>query len=139
MAGEELRENFASVMSSDVVVMSIDVDLLNGMMEKNISMAKCIIKFFGSKLKNVEDRLESLVLQDARERIIEFIKMYANSYGKQIGYELLLKHSFTQQDIANYTGTSRQTVTTVLNQLKKTNKIHFRGKSMLIRNIAALS
>lgn len=139
LAGEEIRDNYSSVMSSNASVMSVDRDLMTGMMERNIKLAMCIINFFGKRLKSAEERLESLVLQDARERIIEFIKLYANAYGKQVGYELLLKHSFTQQDIANYTGVSRQTVTTVLNQLKRSNKIHFRGKSMLIRNIAALS
>jgi CRP-like cAMP-binding protein len=53
--------------------------------------------------------------------------------------ELLIKHSMTQQDIANYTGTSRQTVTSILNDLKKTNKIYFKRNSILIRDIASLA
>ena len=139
IAGEEIRDNYSSVMSSTASVMAVDKKVLLGMIQKNSGLSLCIINFFGKRLKDTEERLESLILQDARERIVEFIKLYANAYGKQVGYELLLKHSFTQQDIANYTGVSRQTVTTVLNQLKRSNKIHFRGKSMLIRNIAALS
>jgi CRP/FNR family transcriptional regulator, cyclic AMP receptor protein len=139
IAGEEIRDNYSSVMSSTASVMAVDKKIILGMIQKNTGLSLCIINFFSKRLKDTEERLESLILQDARERIVEFIKLYANAYGKQVGYELLLKHSFTQQDIANYTGVSRQTVTTVLNQLKRSNKIHFRGKSMLIRNIAALS
>lgn len=51
---------------------------------------------------------------------------------------MLIKHGLTQQDIANFTGTSRQTVTTVLNDLKSKNKIHLRRKSILIRDLTAL-
>lgn len=139
ISGEAVRDNYASVMSAGATVMAVHKDIIIDMMKGNVNLSLCIIQFFGKRLKDAEERMESLVLNDARERIIEFIKLYANSYGKQVGYELLLKHSFTQQDIANYTGVSRQTVTTILNQLKRSNKIHFRGKSMLIRNIAALS
>jgi CRP-like cAMP-binding protein len=52
---------------------------------------------------------------------------------------MLVKHSLTQQDIANFTGTSRQTVTYVLNDLKRQNQIYFKRKSILIRDIASLS
>ena len=48
--------------------------------------------------------------------------------------EMLIRHSFTQQDIANFTGTSRQTVTTILNDLKKNNQIILSRKRILIRD-----
>jgi CRP/FNR family cyclic AMP-dependent transcriptional regulator len=79
-----------------------------------------------------------LALNDARERIIQFLKINAQSFGQAVGFEVLLKHDFTQQDIANFTGTSRQTVTTVMNDLKKRNQIFFKRKSILIRDIKAL-
>ncbi|MEO1713645.1 MAG: helix-turn-helix domain-containing protein [Bacteroidota bacterium] len=52
---------------------------------------------------------------------------------------MLVKHCLTQQDIANITGTSRQTVTSVLNDLKKENLIYFNRRSILIRDMAKLS
>ena len=69
------------------------------------------------KLRNIERRLESLIFKDARERIIDFMKEMAEKYGKKIGVEVLVKHDLTHQDMANLTATSRQTVTTVLNDL----------------------
>jgi CRP-like cAMP-binding protein len=55
-----------------------------------------------------------------------------------VGYEMLVKHSLTQQDIANLTGTSRQTVTSVLNDLRKSDLIYFNRKSILIRDMTRL-
>ena len=107
-------------------------------MDNNHKLALCVINFIGKKLKNTEERLESLLMDDARERIVGFLKDNAENFGQTVGYELLLKHNFTQQDIANYTGTSRQTVTTVLNDLKKSNKIYFKRKAILIRDMARL-
>jgi CRP-like cAMP-binding protein len=55
-----------------------------------------------------------------------------------MGLETLIKHKFTQQDIAGFTATSRPTETTVLNDLRKSNKIHFKRKSILIRDVVNL-
>jgi CRP-like cAMP-binding protein len=87
----------------------------------------------------VEDRLSSLVLKDARERIIEFLVDTAGREGRKVGYETLVKHQLTQQEIANLTGTSRQTVTSVLNDLRKSNLIYFNRNSILIRDLQNLS
>lgn len=138
LAGEEVRNNDATVMTTDSTVLAVKVDIFKEMMMKNPNLVFCVVNFLGKKLKYTEERLESLVLNDARERIVQFLKVNAQTFGQPIGFELLLKHDFTQQDIANFTGTSRQTVTTVLNDLKKNNKIHFRRKSILIRDIKEL-
>lgn len=138
IAGETKRNNNACVMTSEATFLAVKVKVIKELMLVNGNLAVSIINFLGRKLKYSEDRLESLVLNDARERIVEFLKINATSFGQPVGFELLLKHDFTQQDIANFTGTSRQTVTTVLNDLKKTNKIHFKRKSILIRDIKAL-
>jgi CRP-like cAMP-binding protein len=52
---------------------------------------------------------------------------------------MLLKHQLTHQDIANITCTSRQTVTLVLNELKKSDLIYFNRGKILVRDMASLS
>ena len=136
--GEDPRNNFAKAMD-EVVFIEIRVADFKQVMKRNFDLNLKVIDLLGKKIRLAEKRLESLVLQDARTRIIEFIKENAKNFGKQIGYEMLLKHSLTQQDIANFTGTSRQTVTSVLNDLKKSNQIYFKRKSILIRDMASLS
>jgi CRP-like cAMP-binding protein len=137
--GEKQREDFAFCLENDTIIFEIDADAFNKIMMKNPSLAQNVISLLGKKLHFAEKRIESLVFKDARERIIDFLKDNAKNFGQQIGYELLFKHSLTQQDIANFTGTSRQTVTSVLNDLKKSNQIYFKRKSILIRDMATLS
>lgn len=137
--GQDEYEDFAKVISSDVTLVSIRVDEFKELMAGNVQLNFNIINLLGKKLKKTENRLESLIFNDARTRIVNFIKENANNFGRQVGFEMLLKHSLTQQDIANYTGTSRQTVTSVLNDLKKSNQIYFKRKSILIRDMATLS
>jgi len=138
LSEEHVRMQNASALVSDAVCLEIRKDTIYDMIQKNNALAICVIKMMGKRLEYVQNRASSLVLHDARTRIIDFIKNNVRQFGQQVGLEMLLKHTFTQQDIADFTGTSRQTVTTVLNELRKNNKIQFRRKTMLIRDLSSL-
>ena len=86
----------------------------------------------------LERKLELLVFKDARTRIVEFLKDAAEWKGKKVGFETLIQTNLTHKDIASLTGTSRQTVTTILNQLKEKNLINFNRKQILIRDLENL-
>lgn len=139
LVGEKQRIDFAQCMNSGVEYCSIDANLIHEMIQNNLKMSLKLYEMIGNRLIAAERRLESLVLKDARARIIDFIKDNVERYGQRVGYEMLIRHSLTQQDIANITGTSRQTVTSVLNDLKKSNLIYFNRKSILVRDMAKLA
>jgi CRP-like cAMP-binding protein len=134
-----IHHNFAMALSSATTYYRIRVDAFRAIMSRNPQLAMSVISLIGLKLRKTENQLESLIFKDARSRIIDFILENAEQSGRKVGMETLLKHSLTQQDIANYTGTSRQTVTAVLNDLRKANKIYFTRSSILIRDMASLS
>ena len=85
--------------------------------------------------QQIERRFESLVFKDARTRIVDFIVDLGRENGIEIGKEILVKHHLTHMDMANLTATSRQTVTTILNELKEKNLIHLERNQFLIRDI----
>ena len=87
----------------------------------------------------MEKRLESLVFKDSRSRIIEYLVDLNNEKGQRVGYEWVVRNFITHQEIANLTATSRQTVTTVLNELKTKNILTFNRKRLLIRDLDLLS
>ena len=123
LIGEENRKDFAQVLKDDIQVLCIKVPDFKRMMRDNFDLCNRVMMLFGARLMQAEEKLESLIFKDARTRIIEFIRDSVNKRGKRIGYEMLLKHSLTHQDIANITCTSRQTVTLVLNELKKSDTV----------------
>ena len=138
LIGEENRQDFAQALKEDVHLYSLKVSDFKKMMRNNFELCSSIMNLFGSRLMRAENKLESLIFKDARTRIIEFIKDSVASRGRRVGYEMLLKHSLTHQDIANITCTSRQTVTLVLNDLKKSDLIYFNRGKILVRDIAKL-
>ena len=129
-----LRED-AQSMDRACVVYSIDSAVIRELLRRNFQFSMDVMTMMSNKIKKTEARLESLILEDARTRVINFLKENASKFGKRVGIdEMLIRHSFTQQDIANFTGTSRQTVTTILNDLKKNNQIILSRKRILIRD-----
>lgn len=139
LTGQTHRIDYAKAMDSSVVYAAIEVTEFFKLMRHDHELCLKVFEMIGIRLLEAESRLESLVLKDARSRIIDFLKESAAKRGRQVGYETLLKHSLTQQDIANLTGTSRQTVTSVLNELRKSNLIYFNRRTILIRDLQKLS
>ncbi len=139
LVNDAKRRDFTQVISENAQVLVLLQSELNRLMRMNQSWNLQLLQWFAQRLRQTESRLESMISKDARDRIIDFLKETALRQGQKVGYETLIKHSLTQQDIANMTGTSRQTVTSVLNELRRDNHIYFNRRSILIRDIEKLA
>lgn len=137
LAGEDTRKNFAQAMDS-VTICPLSIDDLKELMKEDKELSFRILKLVGLRLMKLERKLELLVFKDARTRIIEFLKDSASWKGKKVGFETMIPTKLTHKDIAALTGTSRQTVTTILNELKDQNLINFDRRKILIRDLEAL-
>lgn len=138
LAGEESRRHFAQVMDDNTSICPLSIDELKQLMYGDRELSFKMLKLVGLRLMKLERKLELLVFKDARTRIIEFLKDAASWKGKKVGFETMIPTKLTHKDIAALTGTSRQTVTTVLNELKDKNLINFDRRKILIRDLAQL-
>lgn len=136
---EGRRKDFAIALDNDVKICAMSMDDMQEMMSNNSNLNLKVTKLIGFRLQKIERRLEALIFKDARTRIIDFIREMGEEQGQKIGQEILVKHFLTHQDMANLTATSRQTVTTVLNELKEQNLLHLERNRFLIRDIAKLN
>lgn len=139
IVGEAARTDLAQCLREEVHLYLLSVDDMKLLMQRNFALCDRVLSLFGSRLIQAENKLESLIFKDARSRIIDFIKEAIARDGTKVGYEMLLRHSLTHQDIANITCTSRQTVTLVLNELKKSDLIYFNRGKILVRDMEKLS
>ena len=137
--GEEKRQDFAQALKEEVELFAISVSDFKKIMRTSFALTDRVMSGFGKRLMRAETKLESLIFKDARTRIIDFIKDSIDKHGRRVGYEMLLKHSLTHQDIANITCTSRQTVTLVLNELRKSDLIYFNRGKILVRDMERLA
>lgn len=139
LTGEEKRQDYAQALDASTTVCPMTLEDMQNLMANNKPLSFKMLKLIGLRLRKTERRLESLVFKDARTRIIEFLKDEADEKGKKVGFETMIKSHLTHKDIAALTGTSRQTVTTVLNELRDKNIINFDRRQILIRDLELLA
>ncbi|WP_436517602.1 Crp/Fnr family transcriptional regulator [Ekhidna sp. To15] len=139
LAGEEKRQDFAQAMDNDTHVCSMTIEDLQNLMKDNKELNLKILKIVGFRLRKTERKIESLVFKDARTRIVDFLREMAEEKGQKVGFETMIKNHLTHKDIASLTGTSRQTVTTVMNELREKNLINFDRRRILIRDLEKLA
>lgn len=137
MAGEEKRKDFAQAME-EATICPLTTEELKELMYENKELSFKILKLIGLRIMKLERKLELLVFKDARTRIIEFLRDAAAWKGVKVGFDTMIQTKLTHKDIAALTGTSRQTVTTILNDLKEKNLINFNRKQILLRDLDKL-
>lgn len=138
LTGEDYRSDFAQAMDNNTKVCPLTVEDMKELISTNKEFSFKIYKIIGIRLRKLERKLESLVFKDARTRIVEFLKDAATWKGKKVGFETMISTKLTHKDIASLTGTSRQTVTTILNELREKNIINFDRRKILIRDLEKL-
>lgn len=122
------NSNDYAIALNDCTICFMDVEQLNMMMQENKDLSISIRKLIGLRLKKLETRIESLIFKDAQTRIVEFLAELFKEFGKEEGQGLKVKNFLTHDEIAKLTASSRQTVTSVLNDLRKKGIITYSSK-----------
>lgn len=78
-----------------------------------------IFKVLGEKIVDLQGRLEAQVLHNTYEQIILLLIRLCKSNGEKKDEIYKLTTQFTNRELANMIGTSRETVSRTINQLKK--------------------
>lgn len=137
LLGESQRSDFATALENTTTCV-VTLDELHGLMRERSELNLFFMKMFGSRQLEMERRLESLVFRDSRSRIVEFLVNLVKTKGQRIGYEWVVRQFITHQEIANLTATSRQTVTTTLNDLRYQKLLTFNRSRLLVRDLEKL-
>lgn len=136
--GENKRRDFAYAMESCKVCM-ITTSEMQSLIKDHNNLNLFLMKVMGSRVLEMEQRLESLVFKDSRTRIVQYLIDLVHKNGQRVGYEWVVRKFITHQEIANLTATSRQTVTTILNELRNKNLLTFDRKRLLVRDLEKLN
>ncbi len=131
------RRDFAYAMENTTTCI-LSMEEMKSLMREYTGFSLFMMKLMGRRILQMEKRLESLVFKDSRTRIVEFLYDLATQKGQRVGYEMVVRKFMTHQEIANLTATSRQTVTTILNELRSRNILTFNRKRLLIRDMDIL-
>ncbi|MEE9462551.1 MAG: Crp/Fnr family transcriptional regulator [Bacteroidales bacterium] len=138
LLGEDTRQDYAQVVTDRTAVCQLTLEQMQQLMKDDVPFALKIFKLIGLRINKLERKIESLVFKDVRTRIIEFIREFVLEKGEKSGTEYKVDHYLTHKDIADLIGTTRQTVTTLLNELRNEGKIDFSRRTIYVADINSL-
>ncbi|GIO01687.1 Crp/Fnr family transcriptional regulator [Brevibacillus laterosporus] len=78
-----------------------------------------LFKILEEKIVDLQNRLEEKILHDTYEQIIMLLLRLCKSNGIQIHDKYKITTQFTNRELANMIGTSRETINRTINQLKR--------------------
>lgn len=133
------KDEYAAVLSSEVMLCVFSLNDFELLMGRNPSLALNFTRKVWSKYRESENRYANLAFMDVKSRLIHFFKAWATEEGERQGSSVVLKNYLTHSDIANLICTSRQSVTTILNELKDTGHFAYSRKEIVIRDLNILN
>ena len=129
---------YAKVLSDDVAICSFLMSDFEDLLLRNPSLALSYTKFVGLKMKRIKNSYANLVSKDAKTRLFQFLKDWAEKEGKSEGNKVVLENYLTQNDIAQIICTSRQTATQLLNEMESNGMLVYNRKEIIITDITQL-
>ena len=121
-------DEFAEALTENTVICSFSSAEFKQLMQTNIVLAMNFIQQVSGKFRRLENRHSNLVFKDAKSRLISFFRDWATREGSKEGDKIKLNNYLTHNDIAGIISTSRQSVTTLLNELKDGGMIYYNRK-----------
>ncbi len=134
-----LNGEFAKAYKRDVSLCAFSIEDFEKLLKKRPDLAIKYSKQVGEKLRRAEFRLITMLNKDVRSRLLAFF------YHLTImdGYDgtttsWMLENFLTHDDIGKLIGSSRQTVTTFINQLEQEGLIKISRKKIMIPDVKKL-
>ncbi|MFV8270635.1 Crp/Fnr family transcriptional regulator [Flavobacterium sp. GT2N3] len=138
LEADSQSNEYAKVLSDDVAICSFLMSDFEDLLLRNPSLALSYTKFVGLKMKRIKNSYSNLISKDAKTRMFQFLKDWAEKEGRRTDNKVVVENYLTQNDIAQIICTSRQTATQLLNEMENNGTIIYSRKEIIITDISKL-
>ncbi|MBC7450502.1 MAG: Crp/Fnr family transcriptional regulator [Cytophagales bacterium] len=138
LESESSEEEFAQAIKKDASICSFHVHDFEKILEKRPDLAISYTKLVGFKFKSLRNRVWNIMYKDVRERLVDFFIYVASKNNPNNLDDISIDNFLTHADVASLIGSTRQTVTTLINELSEKNLIHFDRHFIQIPSIQVL-
>lgn len=126
---------FNAVAQSPAEVYAIEFPTLQSYLEKKPSLAINLLKIISVHMRKQHSKFRDLVLYGKKGAIYSTLIRFANSYGQNVDDGILITVPLTNQELANYSATARESLNRMLSELRRKNVIEIHDGLILIRDI----
>ena len=125
--GAALHDAYAEAMTDAVVRVLPTADLERATAE-HPQMALNLLRSLSERLRSTEDQLESLAFRGVPARLAAQLLQLMDRYGRVTHTGIRIDERFTHVQLAEMIGTSRETLTKVMNELREGGLIDVRDR-----------
>jgi CRP/FNR family transcriptional regulator, cyclic AMP receptor protein len=134
-----LHGEFAQAYKQDVSLCAFFIDDFEKLLKKRPDLALRYSKQVGAKLRTIENRLLNLLNKDVKTRLAHFFwQLVENKLGETLPEGFCIPNYLKHEDIANLIGSSRQTVTTMINELEAEGILSYNRQQICFLNVKNL-
>ena len=134
-----LHGEFAQAYKNDVSLCAFTIEDFEKILKRKPELALKYSKQVGSKLRNIENRIMNLLNKDVKTRLIHFLwQLVEQEIGESTTEGFCIPNYLTHEDIANLIGSSRQTVTTMINELEAEKVVSYNRNQICFLDVKKL-
>lgn len=119
-------------------IYQIGRDAFQNFIRQNPEFGLRLIQILGGRLKQAQARIEDLVFRQVPSRVARLLLTLAENHGRVTPSGIRVEFPLTHQEIADMVGSSRVTVTQILNKFRSSNWIDIESKRVTIHDQEAL-
>lgn len=135
--GETLHDAYAEAMTDAVVRVLPSADL-ERVTADHPQMALNLLRSMAERLRTTEDQLESLAFRGVPARLASQLLQLMDRYGRVTHNGIRIDERFTHVQLAEMIGTSRETLTKVMNELRESGLIDVRERLVWVLDAEGL-
>lgn len=102
------------------------------LLEKKPNVALKVTKLIGLRRRAIEAKVEDLVFRDVSSRLAKLLLELADTYGTKVSNGTRIDVKLTHQEIANLIGSTRETTTATLNELRRRGFIEMEKRRLIV-------
>ena len=126
------ESTFTAIAISNAKVCTLSKPNLEQILEKNPQISMKILKELSHKLTETEELAKFLATKDVDARIASMLLEFANKFGKSVDENIYIDLPLNREDMANYCGITRETISRKLSKFENENIIELRGNKVII-------
>lgn len=116
----------------DTYICTIAKDDFDGIITKNPEITLKILEVLHDRLMNLENLIQNLSTKDVEVRIVSMLKAFAKDYGVKHEEGIMIELPLNREEMANYIGVTRETISRKLTALQEDDIIELVGNKKII-------
>lgn len=135
LMGEDKRSDSAQVLNNEATFYRINKNVLLDLVSGETKWQSNVSRLWFQRLKAIERKSKLNLEMSSRARIHLFLVELVQRKGRKVGTEDYADFPYNHYDVAVFTQTSRQTVTSLFCKLRDENHIYLNRGKLLIRDL----